>query len=217
MTWMQQIFGQSVQGGDIAMISLGGYALGCLTMGYYLVKLRLGIDVRETGSGSVGATNVARVLGIPGFLVTLVADLAKGALAVWIAREFTHNERLVGLVILAVVMGHIWPAQLTFRGGKGVATMIGALAIYDFQLGLTFGALFGGLVCLLARPTLAGLLAFTLLPLAAMLVEAGPFKPIVLSIVAGMILIAHRRNLMEEFADMAARRQLGSKSDSSAK
>jgi glycerol-3-phosphate acyltransferase PlsY len=214
---MQQIFGQSVQGGDVAMISLGGYALGCLTMGYYLVKLRLGIDIREVGSGSAGARNVARVLGIPGFLVTLAADLAKGALAVWIARDFTHNERLTGLAMLAVVMGHIWPAQLAFRGGKGVATMIGALAIYDFQLGLAFGALFAGLVCLLARPTLAGLLAFTLLPMAAMFVEAGPFKPIVLSIVAGMILLAHRRNLVDEFADMAARRQLGNKSNNSAK
>jgi glycerol-3-phosphate acyltransferase PlsY len=198
MTWIQQIFGQSVQTSHVAMIAVGGYVAGCLTVGYYLVRLRLGVDIRDLGSGSVGARNVGRVMGPRGFLVTLVADLAKGALAVWLTRHFSNDERLAGLAMLAVVMGHIWPAQLSFHGGKGVATTIGALAIYDFQLGLALGALFGGLFCLLVRPTLAGLLAFTLLPMAAMLVETGPFKPIVLSILAGMILIAHRRNLMEE-------------------
>src|SRR5690349_24231462 len=70
MTWMQQIFGQSVQFSHLATTSLAGYVLGCLTTGYYLVRFWLHQDIRDTGSGSVGARNAARVLGMPGFLVT---------------------------------------------------------------------------------------------------------------------------------------------------
>ncbi len=216
MTWMQQVFGQSVETSHVTSILLGGYIVGCLTTGYYLVRLRLGLDIREMGSGSVGARNAGRVLGVPGFIVTLAGDFAKGAGVVWLARHFTDDERLTGLAMLAAVLGHIWPLQLRFRGGKGIATSLGALSVYDFRLALLFGAL-TLLLSFFGRMTLGGLMAFALLPLAARMMERGPLEILTVSVLAVMILVAHRRNLMEEFAHLAERHEEETKADESLK
>jgi glycerol-3-phosphate acyltransferase PlsY len=199
MTWLQQVFGQSVSAGRLAGLLACGYVAGCLTTGYYLVRLRLGRDIRELGSGSVGARNVGRIMGAPGFVFTLAGDFLKGAGVVWLARYFLDDQRLTGLAMLAVVLGHIWPLQLGFRGGKGVATSVGALAVYDFRLGLALAAL-TALFSLFGRITPAGLVAFALLPVAAKLLERGPLEIMIVSALAGMILFAHRKNLLEEFA-----------------
>jgi len=216
MTWIQQIFGPSVQPGHVATTSLVGYIIGCLTTGYYLVRFRLGLDIRDSGSGSVGARNAGRILGIQGFFITLMGDFAKGAVVVWFTRYITGDERLAGLAMLAVVIGHIWPLQLGFRGGKGVATSLGALAVYDFHLGLIFVALFCALFLVLMRVTMAGLIAFTLLPVAAMFLGAEPMEAIIISVLAGMVLLAHRRNLYEEIA-LAGRREVESETHKSVK
>lgn len=107
------------------------YALGCLTPGYYLVRWRTGQDLRTLGSGGVGATNVGRQLGAKGFLITGVGDAAKAALAVGIARWLHPADWVWMLALIAVVAGHIWPLQLGFRGGKGIACGIGGLLIFD--------------------------------------------------------------------------------------
>jgi glycerol-3-phosphate acyltransferase PlsY len=214
MTWMQQVFGQSVETSHVASIVLGGYLIGCLTSGYYLVRLRLGLDIREMGSGSVGARNAGRVLGVPGFLMTLVGDFAKGAGVVWLARHFTEDERLAGLAMLAAVLGHIWPLQLGFRGGKGIATSLGALCWYDFHLALLFAAL-TALLSLFGRMSLAGLVTFALLPLAARMMDRGLPEVLTVSVLAGMILVAHRRNLADEFAHLAVPPEEETKTDES--
>ena len=122
MPWIEQL--QSVNWIEAAGVFLAAYALGCFTTGYYLVRLRLGQDIHDSGSGSVGARNVGRLLGWRGFLLTVLGDFGKGALAVWAARHFTMDDRLVLLAMLAVVAGHVWPMQLRFRGGKGMAWRI---------------------------------------------------------------------------------------------
>ena len=126
---------------------LGAYLLGCFAIGYYLVRARTGRDIREIGSGGTGARNAGRILGKSGFTLTALGDLSKGALAVWFAAEFaSHNRTAMALAMLAVVVGHIWPAQLHFRGGKGVATSFGALLMFDYRVALTILVLFlGGL------------------------------------------------------------------------
>ena len=136
MSFIQQIFGPSVPPAQISAALSAGYLLGCLTLGYYLVRWQTGQDIRQTGSGSVGAKNVGRVLGVGGFMLTVLADLAKGALAVWLVSHYLADERLAALAMLAVVMGHIWPAQLGFHGGKGVATAFGAMLVYDPRMAL---------------------------------------------------------------------------------
>lgn len=216
MTWIQQVFGPSVEASHVALVFAGAYIAGCLTTGYYLVRLRLGTDMRETGSGSVGARNAGRILGIPGFMVTLVGDFAKGSAVVWLARHFASDERLEGLAMLAAVLGHIWPVQLGFRGGKGVATCLGALSVYDFRLTLLLVAL-ASLFTLFARMTPGGLLALALLPLAAHMMDRGPLEIITVSLLAMMVLVAHRRNIMDEFSHLAARHDEETEPDESLK
>src|SRR5213082_212511 len=119
------------------LVMLLGYALGCFTSGYYLVRWRTGDDIRWLGSGSVGATNVGRVLGRPGFFLTVLCDFFKGLFAVWLARYFQLNPTGTVLAMVAVAIGHIWPAQLWFHGGKGVATSLGALLMFDYSIAFT--------------------------------------------------------------------------------
>src|SRR5205823_2574598 len=136
MPWIEQL--QSANWSQASFIALGAYILGCFTTGYYLVRLCRGADIRELGSGNVGAKNVGRTLGWIGFAMTLLGDLAKGAFVVWAARYLAKDDRLVLLAMLAVVAGHVWPVQLRFRGGKGMATTLGALLIYDHHLAIAF-------------------------------------------------------------------------------
>jgi glycerol-3-phosphate acyltransferase PlsY len=107
-------------------IPIVAYLLGSIPFGLLLTKLFGGGDVRQAGSGNIGATNVARVAGpLPGIL-TLLLDAAKGAAAVWLAARFS-NDSATWMVIaaLAALIGHCFPVWLKFRGGKGVATAAG--------------------------------------------------------------------------------------------
>ena len=108
------------------LTTLIAYLLGSIPFGYLIVRWQKGIDVRDTGSGSIGATNVMRNLGLAGFLATFVLDFGKGLVAVELARRVTHgNPRWIGAAAAAAVLGHIAPVWLGFRGGKGVATGVG--------------------------------------------------------------------------------------------
>lgn len=174
---------------------LAGYGLGCLCSGYYLVRLVRGADVRRHGTGVTGATNVGRLLGPVGFVVTFVLDAAKGGAAVWGAWRLGPDPWSTTLVLLAVVSGHIWPVQLRFRGGKGVATALGGLAAYDSRAVLVIGGLF--LVFLLACRAfvVSGLAAFLLAPLPLLPLGAPAVHALGVATVAVLILIAHRDHL----------------------
>ena len=198
MPWIEQL--RSANWGEAGCICLAAYLLGCCTTGYYLVRWRTGQDIRDLGSGSVGGRNVGRVLGWKGFLATMVGDFAKGALAVWAARCFTNDDRLAVLAVPAVVAGHVWPAQLHFRGGKGMAASVGALLVHDYQLALVFVLLFAAAVAALRKTVLPSLLAMACLPLTAMCLGRGPAAVLGVSVLAGLVLLAHRRNLAAELS-----------------
>ncbi len=181
-------------------VLLAAYALGCLNAGYYLVRLRTGGDVRDSGSGAAGATNTGRVLGSPGFVLTLLLDGLKAAVAVGAAQQLQFAAPWCLATLGAVVAGHIWPVQLGFRGGKGVGPFLGGLLAYDLRLLLIFGLLFGALWVPWRRFALAGLTALTLLPPAAWWLGSSPESMAVLVLVCSMILVAHRRNIRNEIA-----------------
>jgi acyl phosphate:glycerol-3-phosphate acyltransferase len=180
--------------------ALVGYFLGCFATGYYLVRTRLGADIREMGSGNIGARNVGRVLGKSGFLLTVFGDFGKGALAVWLANEWTAEDDFASLAMLAAVAGHLWPAQLKFHGGKGVATSLGALLVFDFRLALAFAILFLSGFVFARKTTLPAMLAFATLPAAGWFFGQDKFSILLLATLAVMILFAHRKNLAGEFA-----------------
>jgi glycerol-3-phosphate acyltransferase PlsY len=117
---------------SLALLSIpfAAYLLGSIPFGVLLTWLFGGGDVRKSGSGNIGATNVVRVAGpLPGIL-TLLFDVAKGAAAVWLAGRVS-NESATGMMIAALgaLLGHCFPVWLKFRGGKGVATAAGAFLV----------------------------------------------------------------------------------------
>ncbi|RQP21392.1 glycerol-3-phosphate acyltransferase [Piscinibacter terrae] len=115
------------------------YGLGCLNAAYYLLRWHDGRDIRMLGSGNAGARNAGRVLGRGAFALVLVLDAAKGLMAVSAAKALA--PAMVPLCAVAVTLGHIFPAQLGWRGGKGVATVIGVMAMLDLEvLALAVGA-----------------------------------------------------------------------------
>ncbi len=113
-----------------------GFLCGAIPFGVILVRLWRGIDVRTVGSGNIGATNVARAAGWALGVIVLALDAAKGAAALLLGRAIagTSSPWLAGALVCAAVVGHIFTPFLRFKGGKGVATALGALAVFDPHL-----------------------------------------------------------------------------------
>src|SRR5690242_8533931 len=104
-----------------------GYLVGGIPFGYLLVRLKTGRDVRSMGSGNIGATNVLRTTGRAIAIITLLLDIGKGFLAVWLAARLSADSPLwMSAAALAVILGHAYPIFLKFHGGKAVASFIGA-------------------------------------------------------------------------------------------
>jgi glycerol-3-phosphate acyltransferase PlsY len=116
----------------IAACGIIGYGIGSISSGYLVGRLYRNVDLRTVGSGSTGATNTFRTLGLGAALLVAILDILKGAAAVWIASAIVtapNDERTIATAVAAVaaVAGHCWPAFLEGRGGRGVATGFGAL------------------------------------------------------------------------------------------
>jgi glycerol-3-phosphate acyltransferase PlsY len=111
------------------------YLLGALPFGYIIVKALVGADVRAAGSGSTGATNVTRRAGLKAGAFTYLLDVAKGAAAVLLMCSVADDPAWVGAAAAAAIIGHMYPVFLKFKGGKGVATGVGAyLVIVPFAV-----------------------------------------------------------------------------------
>jgi glycerol-3-phosphate acyltransferase PlsY len=205
---------QSANGLQATGSVLVAYLLGCFATGYYLVRARTGRDIREIESGSTGARNVGRVLGKSGYLFTVLGDMAKGALAVWIASEWTNNHHLAVLAMLAVVVGQIWPAQLHFRGGKGVATSFAALLMFDYRVALTILVVYLCGFAVTRKSLFPAMFAYVCLPLADGWFDRDGLTATLMAILSAMILFAHRRNIGEEIAGLLARRGVVPKPES---
>jgi len=172
------------------------YGLGCFSTGYYLVRWRTGKDIRTLGSRSTGATNVGRTLGTTGFILTVLGDVGKGALAVGIPLFAGLSAPAGALCALAVTLGHILPAQLRFSGGKGVAVAVGALVALDPFLALVFAlaAAFGYVTT--RRKVAAGLVGFLSVAPAAWLRGYSLDVGLVLLALVVLIFWAHRKNIL---------------------
>ena len=108
------------------LIPIVAYALGSIPFGLLIVKARGGPDIREVGSGNIGAANVSRNAGRFAGILTLLLDAAKGYLAVWLAARWTNgNIRWMMVAAILAVVGHMFTVWLNFQGGKGVATGLG--------------------------------------------------------------------------------------------
>jgi glycerol-3-phosphate acyltransferase PlsY len=178
---------------DLVLVLLA-YVIGSVPTGVVLGRLA-GVDVRAAGSGNIGATNVARTAGRVAGLATLIGDAGKGIVAVSLARAAGSNELVPPAAALAAVFGHIFPLFLRFRGGKGVATGLGAclgLAPAAAALPLlVFGATFA------ARRTvsLASMAAAAAAPASMALFAHGRADVVVSALIAIAIVARHRDNI----------------------
>jgi len=178
-----------------------GYLLGSIPFGYLIARLAGAGDIRSAGSGNIGATNVSRVLGFGAGIATLLLDGGKGALAVWLARRMGHGA--AGPIIFAglcAVIGHMFPAWLRFRGGRGVATAIGAFLMIGWLAVVADLVLWVVAMAIWRYASLSSILWAAALPLAMYWLYApGLHPPMEVSlgtvIVALLVLWRHRENL----------------------
>jgi glycerol-3-phosphate acyltransferase PlsY len=172
------------------------YLLGAIPFGYLLVKFKHGEDVRESGSGNIGASNVLRTAGRPAGIATLVLDIAKGFLAVWLAARLTGDSPLwTSLAALAVMAGHAFPIFLKFKGGKAVASFIGAF-LYLTPLPLMVVLLVFIITVASTRFISVGsILAAAAFPFGVWMIMHPPAPVLLASFVAGAFIVyRHRPN-----------------------
>lgn len=173
------------------------YFLGSIPVGYLLVKWRTGADIRATGSGNTGATNVLRTAGIWTGIATLVLDIGKGYLAVWIAGQASSgNPFWMSLAALAVMGGHAFSAFLGFKGGKAVASFLGAFLKLAPLATLAILIVFLAIVAWTRHISLGSIVGAGTFPLAVWLIEKPPVVVLLASVIAAMLIIyRHRSNI----------------------
>lgn len=164
------------------------YLLGSIPFGYLLVRIFRGKDIRQTGSGNIGATNVSRTSPLLG-VITLLLDALKGAGAVVVVRTiFPGDAKLLGLAAFCAVAGHVFPLWLRFRGGKGVATGMGAFLMIVPKAVLFAAAIFVAVFLLFRYVSLASIVAVGMLPLLAWML-GGSTHITLLFIAAAVVLV----------------------------
>ncbi|MBC7926597.1 MAG: glycerol-3-phosphate 1-O-acyltransferase PlsY [Bryobacteraceae bacterium] len=181
----------------VFLVLLAAYAIGGIPFGYIIVRLATGRDIRSSGSGNIGATNVLRTTSRTLGILTLVLDISKGVLAVWLADRFLNGSLLwMSATTLAVMAGHAFPAALRFRGGKAVATFIGAFLYLTPVPLLSILVLFVVAVALSRFISLGSVVAAGLFPLAVWLIDHPPWYVTSAAVLAGaFIVFRHRANL----------------------
>lgn len=173
---------------------LASYLIGSIPFGLLISKV-LGADPRLAGSGNIGATNVLRVVGKKAAVLTFIFDTLKGLVPIFSAGLLELREQAIFFVALAVILGHIFPIFLKFKGGKGVATSFGAflaltpkialLALVLWMMGIYFGK----------YSSIGALIAFGALPFLAFLLKPEPGFVLLASVVSILVYIRHWENI----------------------
>jgi len=180
---------------DKILLVVAAYLLGSIPFGYLIVRGKSGADIRETGSGGTGATNVSRRAGKAAGVLTLLLDAAKGSVAVLIARAVSGDDWVIAAAAIAVLVGHIFPVWLGFRGGKGVATGVGIFLVLAPIALLCASVVFVAIVVLTRYVSLGSMTAAVLIPVLVWLQSDS--QTLLVAAVAGAVLIvfAHRGNI----------------------
>lgn len=176
---------------------VAAFLFGSIPFGVIVVRLMTGADVRASGSGNIGATNVLRTTGRAAGVITLLLDAGKGMLAVWLADRLTGgNTMWMSFAALAVLLGHAYSIFLNFKGGKAVASFVGAFAYLTPVPLLAVVILFVFLVAWTRYLSLGSILAAALFPVACWMI-LHPEWPVLVSSLGAAVLIVerHRGNI----------------------
>jgi len=194
------------------IVAVMAYLLGSIPFGYLLVRIFRGEDIRLSGSGNIGATNVARS-GAKGLgIATLALDALKGALAVWLAAVFAGSKynlcgdffqhpcapalRLMSMAALFAVLGHVFPVWLRFKGGKGVATALGVFCVLFPTAILVALAIFILVVAITRFVSLGSILGAISFPVAAYFLQSTDAISLLLaSSVSLIVILKHHQNI----------------------
>ena len=191
------------------LLIIAAYLLGSVPFAMISSKLFGLADPRSYGSGNPGATNVLRSGNKKAALFTLIGDALKGWAAVFVAQQMALSPGVIGLVALAVFLGHLFPIFLKFKGGKGVATAAGVLLALNLILGLAVLATWL-LVAFVSRySSLAALIAAASAPLYAALMQGADTQFAIVGLIGFTLIIKHWPNLQRLMADQESK--IGSK------
>jgi len=191
----------------------GSYLLGSVSFAVVISRLFGLADPRSYGSGNPGATNVLRSGSKAAAALTLLGDAAKGAIAVWLVRaiglQFGVDEFGVALAALAAFVGHLYPVFFGFKGGKGVATFLGALVALNFNAGLLACAAWLVVALVFRYSSLSSLCAAVVAPLALLWLTGAADASLVIAAMSALLIMRHRQNIANLLA--GKERRIGEK------
>ncbi len=179
---------------NLFILMLLSFLLGSIPVGLLIARAK-GIDLRNRGSGNIGATNVMRTVGTREALITLIGDIAKGTIPVIAAWYVFPDATRVGLVGVSAVAGHDFSVFLKLKGGKGVATSLGVLLAYAPPVGLITAAIWITVFLFSRTSSLSALIAFTMLPLTMFFIDNAEGKFLISLILTVLIIIKHKDNI----------------------
>jgi glycerol-3-phosphate acyltransferase PlsY len=179
-----------------ALLLVGvAYLLGSISFAVLLVRVRTGRDIRTEGSGNAGATNVMRAHGKSLGILVAILDVAKGAAGVLLVRLVTADPRAAAAAAVAAILGHVFPVFYGFRGGKGVATAVGAFLALAPWPTLACVGVFLVVVAISRYVSLGSIVAMALLPLSTSLFHAPLPTVIAAAVAAVLIVLKHLENI----------------------
>ena len=170
------------------------YLLGSVPTGLLLAR-SMGVNIRETGSGNIGATNVYRTMGRKVGILTLIGDCLKGLIPVLVAKSLALPSVWIAAIGLAAFLGHVYTVFLGFKGGKGVATALGVF-LGTSWLAVLFGVVIFAVVLYKWRyVSLASITAAALIPVLVWLVQGGPELIVMSLAIAALVIFRHHENI----------------------
>jgi acyl phosphate:glycerol-3-phosphate acyltransferase len=178
----------------IILLGLLAYLIGSIPCGILVAKTR-NINIREHGSGNIGATNIARTLGKKEGIITLLGDSLKGVLALWLSSYFLNDSSELAIVGFMAFLGHLFSIFLKFRGGKGVATGLGVFLYLTPLTALGAMVIFALTLLICRYVSLGSVLGALSLPLIGIILGAPPAYSVTGFGVSTLILIKHRENI----------------------
>ena len=186
-------------GFDYLWIGLAAYVMGSIPFGLVLTRLFVGGDIRDIGSGNIGATNVLRTGKRSIAALTLILDVGKGAVAVLLAKHFADGN-VAALAGLIAIIGHCFPVWIGFKGGKGVATYLAVMSALDIRFGLIFAVLWLGTAFIARYSSLAALVATMGATFGAFILDSNSMDnadliPVFMIVMTGLIWTRHHANI----------------------
>lgn len=186
------------------IIILASYFIGCFCGAYYYGAIFKKKDLRNFGSRNLGALNSGRVLGYGSFFIVLFIDFFKGVIVILMGKYFGLNYIYLLAVMFSVVLGHMFPIQLCFKGGKGIAVFMGALSAYNYLYALFIIAAFIPIFFIIKRFTISGLISIIILPFIIFInnfarnlnYSKGLKESIAMLVFAALIIYKHKDNIL---------------------